>query len=69
MTLSMKEQPEMLIVKNLTKTIKSAAGFFIILLLATSVVGCSASLQKGGMEMTKEISQADGEKAIPTAMT
>ncbi len=69
MTLSMKEQPETLIVKKLTKTIKSAAGFFIILLLATSVAGCGASLQKGGMEMTKEISQVDGEKAIPTAMT
>ena len=69
MTLSMKEQPETLIVKKLTKTKKSAAGFFIILLLATSVAGCGASLQKGGMEMTKEISQADGEKAIPTAMT
>lgn len=69
MTLSMKEQPETLIVKKLTKTIKSAAGFFIILLLATSVAGCGASLLKGGMEMTKEISQTDGEKAIPTAMT
>ena len=55
------------IVRKLIKTIKSAAGFLTILLLFASVVGCGASSQKGGMKMTKEISQSDGEKAISLA--
>ena len=55
--------------KDLTKITKSAAGFFTLLLLVTNVVGCGAALQKGEMEMTKEIIQSDGAETSSPART